>query len=64
MRTPLSKYDYGYLYDGGVDWYGGVVVQGGYYGPPFLWWSALAALLFRILFWATAGWALTGVAYG
>lgn len=38
-RTPLSKYDYGWLKEGGVDWAG---AGAGYFGPPHsLWWGAV-----------------------
>jgi hypothetical protein len=37
-RTSLSKYDYGYLRDGGPDWFGGTM---NYYGPPHSFWYSL-----------------------
>lgn len=50
MRPSLSKYDFGYLHEGGVDWTG-VSVGSTYYGPPTsLWWSSIAAFTLKWIF--------------
>jgi len=56
IQPSLSKYDYGWIRDGGVAW---TMAGAGYYGPPHsLWWTVLAFALFRILFWAGVATAL------
>lgn len=45
-KTPLSKYDYGYLHGGNADWYGSAAAM--YYGPPLShWYSSWLILVLK-----------------
>lgn len=47
-RPPLSKYDYGWIRDGGI-WNSGGLVVAAYWGPPHSFWYPIIAFLIWLL---------------
>lgn len=63
VRVPLSKYDYGWYREAGVEWGGsvGAASTGAYYGPPYSLYYPMIAIILKYL---VLGALAVGVIYG